>query len=92
MTMWEYTLQLRSDQRGYSHPDGPRVVHGAAWALTRTCERENGSRLHQSIVASPGVFDTDEEAKHDALEKLSTLSCPLEQPVAQALRWMHEDL
>ena len=25
-------------------------------------------------------------------EKLSMLSCPLEQPVAQALRWMHKDL
>ena len=93
MTKWEYIVQVRNGQRLYRHPDGDQTKEGVVWELVRTCGREEDSPyVYLSIVVSPGVFDTDEDAKRDALEKLSMLSCPLEQPVAQALRWIHEDL
>ena len=42
------------------------------------------------VCGSPGIFDSAEEAKSDALEKLAALSCQIEQPVAHALHWVLE--
>ena len=91
MAKWGYTIQLRSnDQRRYWKEGKSSLRVGVCWELTRS--RAEGGEYHQSIVASSEVFGTDEEAMRDALEKLSILACPIEQPVAQVLRWMHEDL
>lgn len=90
-TEWKYTVQLHDDVRLYRMKGEYVEKRGIAWSLTRSCERSTGPTFHQSIVVSAEVFDDEEEAKHDALERLSMLRCPLELPVDRAIKWMLND-
>ena len=84
---WEYTVQFRmSDLRHYRNPD--KTVHGISWSLMRGFVLNNGSTLFESVVVSPEVFENEEDAKRDALEKLSILRCPIEKPIDHTIRWM----
>ena len=84
-TEWEYTIQLSSGARQYLGED--KLRYGIVWDLTRSCPGSDGKSFDQAIVSSPEVFEDEEDAKQDATKKLALLGCPLERPVAQALRW-----
>lgn len=79
---WTYDIEFVNDVRMY--PDGEKR-HGAAWALVRR-DTLDGVSHTQPIVASPEVFDSEREAKRDALEKLSILACPIDQPLARVIK------
>ena len=85
---WEYTVSISNGIRRYRRDDENKVREGLTWALVRSCPTEGGETFYHSIVESPEVFDTLDEAKQDALEKLSILRCPLNQPLDKAIRWM----
>lgn len=94
---WEYAVQICHGIRNYKVPperpelDGGWSYHerrGMVWSLYRVTHEE-GDPFFQSLMVSPEVFDTQEEAERDALEKLSMLACPIERPVIQALRWLN---
>lgn len=80
---WTYDLELVNDVRIY--PGGEKE-YGQAWQLVRVHRAEDGASHIQPIVASPFVFQSDREAKRDALEKLSILACPLDQPLAKVIK------
>ena len=80
---WTYRLEIVNDAR--VHPTGEKRF-GAAWVLVRE-DRVDASTAHvESIVASPDVFESDREAKRDALEKLSILACQVDQPLARVIK------
>ena len=80
---WEYTVQLFGwSARRYLGDDEDKVRNGMSWSLCRS-----KGNFTQSIVVSPEVFENEEDAKADAVQKLAILLCPIEQPVAKALRW-----
>lgn len=80
---WTYRLEIVNDSR--ICPGGEKRF-GAAWVVVRE-DRANASTAHvQPIVASPEVFESDREAKRDALEKLSILACQLDQPLARVIK------
>lgn len=83
---WEYTVQLHANDTRMYRGIGEQI--GWTWAVTRSTTGTDGKSFNQSIVASPEVFETDEEAKRDALVKLSILRCPLERPLDHAIRWI----
>ena len=80
--VWSYRLEIINDARFY--PGGEKR-HGAAWVLVRESTVDDMTDI-QPIVASPGVFESDREARRDALEKLSVLNCPTDRPLAQAIK------
>ena len=84
---WNYTVQLRDGVRLYRGPKGG-VKGGIVWDLMRETPTGDGKTFYHSIIASPDVFETDEEAKQDALEKLSMLRCPFDRPIDTAIKWM----
>ena len=53
--------------------------------------RPDSAEFSQAVVISPEVFENEDDAKRDALEKLSILRCPLERPLDHAIRWMLDD-
>ncbi|MDE0149344.1 MAG: hypothetical protein OYG32_14245 [Rhodospirillaceae bacterium] len=72
---WTYRIEIVNDVRIYP---GDEKRFGAAWVLVRTTSVGSAMTSTESIVVSPDVFLSDEEAKRDALEKLSILVCPIE--------------
>lgn len=93
MIKWNYDMQVSLSVRLYEQAKGKGIPkEGFAWELVRWYERDDGSTYRQTLAVSPEVFTELEEAKRDALEKLSILGCPIEQPVAQGLRWVHDDI
>lgn len=72
---WTYRIEIVNDARIYP---GYEKRFGAAWVLVRTKPVDDAMTHTESIVVSPDVFLSDEEAKRDALEKLSILVCPIE--------------
>ncbi|MYB40395.1 hypothetical protein F4X86_03985 [Candidatus Saccharibacteria bacterium] len=84
---YEYVLQLREDVRRYV--DGTQH-EGWAWELVQTA-RPGDRRHYYSIVSSPGVFNDEDEAKQDALRKLSILRCPIDRPLDHAIKWHLEN-
>ena len=84
---WTYDIEIVNDARVY--PGGEKR-HGAAWVIVRRDSIGNSVTHVQPIVASPEVFDSDREAKRDALEKLSILACPLDQPLARIIKALLE--
>ena len=80
---WQYTIEIRDDTR--MSKDGA-LRQGVVWQLVRTEVAEEGEMRSEALIASAGVFDLRTDAARDAVEKLSTLSCPIEKPIAQALR------
>ena len=82
---WEYTVQLQmNDLRQYRNPS--KAVAGVSWSIVRKFDRFDGSTHVESIVTSPEVFDNEEDAKQDALQKLSILRCPIEKPIDHTIR------
>ena len=89
MSEWAYTIQLKDSVRLYwDREKGEYQKSGIAWYLSRTKPQKGKKDFTQSIVASPEVFDCDEDAKKDALEKLSVLRCPIEQPIDRTIKWI----
>ncbi|MYE01564.1 MAG: hypothetical protein F4Y03_09825 [Alphaproteobacteria bacterium] len=91
---WEYRVQLKEDVRLYYRPQeqgGYVERRGTVWEVVRTTKPGDGSHYYQTVVCSPGVFEDDDEAKRDALEKLSMLRCPLGRPLDRAIKWMLDD-
>ena len=80
---YHYLLQLREDVRLYR--DGKQRA-GWAWEVVQT-HRPGDKTYYRSIVASPGVFTDEDEAKQDALVCLSLLRCPLDRPLDRAIKW-----
>ena len=80
---YEYILQLREDVR--RDMDG-ELREGWAWEIVRTAQ-PGDRRRYYSIVSSPGVFDDEDEARQDALRKLSILRWPLDRPLDRAIKW-----
>ena len=60
--------------------------------LAREHQGEEGRQYSQHIVASPEVFDSDEEAKEDAIRKLSALVAGTDTPVQGAIQCLLDDL
>ncbi|MCY3762647.1 MAG: hypothetical protein OXH50_15465 [Gemmatimonadetes bacterium] len=86
---WDYAIQLLAGARLYRRPGGEdETVYGWTWALVRTSSNADGSSFTHSVIVSPEVFENDEEAKHDALEKLTILRCPIERPLDVAAKMM----
>ena len=86
---WEFCVQVRTnDARIYADN---KVRHGISWAVQRQTPMSNGEIYHESIVASPEVFESTEEAKDDALRKLSMLRCPLDRPLDKAIKWVLDE-
>lgn len=80
---WTYRLEVVNDVQIY--PGGEKRL-GAAWVLERARPADAGATHVEPIVASPEVFNSDREAKRDALEKLSVLACPLDRPLARVIK------
>ena len=89
---WNYTVQLKpDDRRTYADGKGGTVeAQGIGWYLSRTTPSVEGRPFSQNIVCSPDVFDHANDAKRDALEKLSMLRCPIDKPLDAAIKWMLE--
>ena len=85
----EYIVQIYRDARSIVRGNDTAMVHGLAWHL---CKAADGDASGESIVASPAVFDIQQEAEADALAKLSKLRCPIDRPLDKAIRWMLNDM
>ena len=88
---WRYEVQLRNNCRIYvDSPQEPR--YGVAWSLDRVelPEPEDGQPYRESIVTSAGVFETDAEAKRDAMYKLTVLALGSGDPLRSAIRYIIE--
>ena len=88
MSKWTYELQVCHDKRIYrGGPAGEKTMEGVTWSLDRWCKTDSPDlpEYRQSIVVSPEVFDSQDDALKDALEKLSMLRCPLERPLDEAI-------
>ena len=91
---WEYTVQLMDGVRLYrqrplpgEHPL-PDVRNGLVWELHRNITTADDKPYRQTLVASAEVFESTEDAKRDALEKLSMLRCPFDKPIDTAIKWI----
>ncbi|MYE83240.1 MAG: hypothetical protein F4X36_15670 [Gammaproteobacteria bacterium] len=83
-------MQIRHDLRLYRNQPGDVHKRGLSWSLMRSCI-VNGERFSETIISSPEVFDDPEDAKRDALRKLSILRCPLDLPLDRAVKWILDD-
>ena len=92
MTQWKYEVQtVPYERRRLDSSQDEQFQVGFSWMLCR-CASNGTVDVCQPIVASPDIFSELEDAKRDALEKLSMLNCTLENPLAEALRDLHQDL
>ena len=83
MTEWTYEVQLSVDDARIYSGENRKPRFGITWRLQRSAEG-----FRQSIVSSPEVFENEDDAKRDALEKLSILSDPFDLPVDRAIKWL----
>ena len=83
---WHYIVELQAARlkKGEEEEKDTAIV----WSLIRHCRTEEGKGLHESIISSAGTFVTEEEARRDALIRLSMLRCPIEKPVDHAIKWL----
>ena len=92
---WEYQINLDCVRITKIGSD-EKYREGWLWALSRSVPvmDPNGKKTSytESIVSGCEVFDSQEEAKKDALEKLSVLRCPIDKPIDRALKWMLDAL
>lgn len=93
MREWKYKIQLMNDERRVHRPDTPGLVTrtGVAWSLVRETRQSDNRDYLQTIITSPGVFESDEDAIQDALKKLAILRCPIDGPINAALKWVLDD-
>ena len=93
MREWKYKIQLMNDARRVHRPDTPELVTrtGVAWSLVRETRQSDNRDYLQTIITSPGVFGSDEEAKQDALRNLAILRCPIDRPIDAAIKWILDD-
>ena len=83
---WHYIVEL---QAARLKKDADEAGDAAiVWSLVRHCRTEDGKGLHESIISSADTFVTEEEARRDALIRLSMLRCPIEKPVDHAIKWL----
>ena len=83
--MWRFEISIKVDCRKYLGEDHAR--EGLAWTLDRIV-----GDYRQSIAASPNVFEHQEDAIQDAINKLSVLRCPIDAPLDCALKWMLDEM
>ena len=85
----EYSVGLRNDHRFIGGQSEPKV--GIAWAIYRN----EGGRSSEVLFISPDVFDTDVEAKRDAVRKLGFVTCCSDSPLRivykTAIGWMTDE-
>ena len=74
----EYMVQLRTCCRLV---DG-EAKFGTAWELTRF----NGQGAWETLFTSPDVFEDEEDAKRNAVQKLEPLICCDKSPLRMAFR------
>ena len=86
MNNWKYIVHLIADVR--LKRKNKETVEGVSWELVRTCKSKKDRDYIESIVSSPSVFYSEEEAKKDALEKLSILRCPYDRPVDAGIKFI----
>ena len=79
----EYKVQLRTSCRLV---DG-QSKFGTCWELSRFKGRQEGKWTDFEILfASPEVFEDQEDAKRDAVQKLEPLICCADSPLRIAFR------
>ena len=91
MTKWEYAICIKRGARLYHYDDKRSDVRrGLVWELVRhEPDPQGGEHLQtEAIMASPRVFEHEEHASRDALEKLSILRCPYDRPIDAAIKWL----
>ena len=83
---WHYRIALQAarPRKGPDEEGDTAIV----WSLVRHCCTKEGKGLHESIISSADTFVTEEEARRDALIRLSMLRCPIEKPVDHAIKWL----
>lgn len=83
---WHYVVELQAARlRKGADEEGDAAI---VWSLVRHCRTGDGKGLHESIISSADTFLTEEEARRDALIRLSMLRCPIEKPVNHAIKWL----
>ena len=83
---WHYVVELQAARlRKGADEEGDTAI---VWSLVRHCRTEDGKALHENIISSADTFLTEEEARRDALIRLSMLRCPIEKPVDHAIKWL----
>lgn len=89
-TDWEYSVQIKRSVRLYWNPETKdnEERYGFEWSLTRSTPTEEGQTFFQSIVVSPEVFESVEEAKQNALDRLSMLRCPIDRPLDMSIKFI----
>ena len=85
---WEYGVGIKQGCRLYLGQVEP--VYGLVWFVYRSCLDEAGEVFTQSLIVSPEVFDTQDEAERDVLEKLTLLALGRNAPLQSAIQWILE--
>ena len=82
-----YQVQLQTSCRLV----GGRPKFGISWVVMRRI----GDRAMDILLASPDVFDDEDDAKRDAVQKLEPLVCCRDSPLSMAFRttidWMVDE-
>lgn len=86
---WNYWIRIEPGLREFDE-SLTASLKGYVWTLMRARKGVDHEDEGEEIASSSLVHDTEEMARRDALEKLSLLRCPIEQPLDRGIRWMLE--
>ena len=79
----EYMVQLRTSCRLVDN----QPKFGTTWAVDRFIGQRDGNwQDYETLFTSPDVFEDEEDAKRDAVQKLKPLICCKESPLRIAFR------
>ena len=90
----EYRVGLRTSSRLVQGQHEPKI--GTAWEVTRFIGKQEGRWQDSEVLfVSPDVFDSEDDAKRDAIQTLESLQCcdtsPMRIAFRTAIDWMVEE-
>ena len=90
----EYKVGLRTSCRLVQGQHEPKI--GTAWEVTRFLGKREGRWQDSEVLfVSPDVFDSEDDAKRDAVQTLGSLQCcetsPLRIAFRTAIDWMVDE-
>ena len=90
----EYTVGLRASSRLVQGQHEPKI--GTAWEVIRFIGKQDGRWQDSEVLfVSPDVFDSEDDAKRDAVQTLESLLCCETSPMRIAFQttidWMVDE-
>ena len=90
----EYKVGLRASGRLVQGQHEPKI--GTSWEVRQSVGEQEGSWQQSKILfVSPDVFDSEDDAKRDAVQTLESLQCcetsPLRIAFRTAIDWMVDE-